>query len=655
MGVLAGGAMLVRAGPMARLLLLALLLPGLGFAVAALRARAVAAPVLAHEMTANLEGRVIGLDRSASERPRVLLDRVVIFGLEPGETPARVRVSLDPSTPWGSLKPGMRLIGQARLSPPAAPAEPGGFDFRRLAWFERLGAVGYARTPFVEAAGGDASGFRQLTFRLRMALSAHVRAAIPGENGAFAAAILSGDRSAIPAEVNEELRLSTLYHIVSIGGLHMSLIAAAVFAMVRYGLALVPRLALVWPLKKIAAVASLTVTLAYLAVSGFDVAAQRAFVMLAVVLSAVMLDRPALTMRSVAVAAVVILAVAPESITLAGFQMSFAGTIALVAAFEGLRGRAWWQATNERRWRLARPVLAVFVTSLVAGVATAPYSAFHFNMLGQYGLVANMLAMPAMGLVVMPAAVVALFLAPLGLDGLGFTVMGWGVGYVLAVAEWVAGPRRRGGGRAGGAGREPRADLARRAGAGALDRPRALGRAGADRGGGGALGGGRPAGPADRRRRPAVRHRDAGRAGAVGARGPRLRGGELARGRRRPREPGRGACPWRAGAAAAPDRDRRAGARAAGLCRQPRRGGGGGRMRGGGGADRAELGAGARGAVPLRRARAAGARRGAGDPDHRSRPRRRGGASVGAAVEWHPAAGRLGRAGRTNGNACPFR
>ena len=139
-----------------------------------------AAPVLAHEMTANLEGRVIGLDRSASERPRVLLDRVVIFGLEPGETPARVRVSLDPSTPWGSLKPGMRLIGQARLSPPAAPAEPGGFDFRRLAWFERLGAVGYARTPFVEAAGGDASGFRQLTFRLRMALSAHVRAAIPG-------------------------------------------------------------------------------------------------------------------------------------------------------------------------------------------------------------------------------------------------------------------------------------------------------------------------------------------------------------------------------------------------------------------------------------------------------------------------------------------
>ena len=430
----------VRAAPIGRVLALALLLPGLGFAAAAARTWAVAAPVLPREMTANLEGRVIGLDRSASERPRVLLDRVVIFELEPDQTPARVRVSLDPSTPWESLRPGMRLIGQARLSPPSAPAEPGGFDFRRLAWFERLGAVGYARTPFLEAAGGDARGFRQLTFRLRLALSAHIQTAIPGQNGAFAAAILSGDRSAIAPAVNEDLRRSTLYHIVSIGGLHMSLIAAAVFAIVRYGLALVPRLALIWPLKKIAAMASLAVTFGYLAISGFDVAAQRSFVMLAVVLAAVVLDRPAITMRSVAVSAIAILAVAPESLLLAGFQMSFAGTIALIAAFEALRGQGWWRAVSqEKRWRLARPVLAVVLTSLVAGAATAPYSAYHFNVLGQYGLLANLLAMPAMGLVVMPAAVGAMFLAPLGLDGLAFTVMGWGIGYVLAVAHWVAG------------------------------------------------------------------------------------------------------------------------------------------------------------------------------------------------------------------------
>ena len=155
------------------------------------------------------------------------------------------------------LRPGLRLLGQARLSPPAAPSEPGGFDYRRVAWFERIGAVGYARTPMLETEGSDGSGWRQLAFRIRMASSAHIQRLVPGQNGAFTSAILTGDRSGIDRSVEEALRISSLYHIVSISGLHMTLLAAAVFAMIRYGLALVPRLALRWPLKKIAAVAAL--------------------------------------------------------------------------------------------------------------------------------------------------------------------------------------------------------------------------------------------------------------------------------------------------------------------------------------------------------------------------------------------------------------
>ena len=151
----------------------------------------------------------------------------------------------------------MRLLGQARLSPPAAPSEPGGFDYRRLASFERIGAVGYARTPMVEAYGPDPGRFRQLPFRVRMAASAHIQRVVPGQDGAFTAAILTGDRSGIDRSVEAALRASSLYHIVSISGLHMTLLAAAVFAMIRYGLALVPRLALNWPLKKIAAVVAL--------------------------------------------------------------------------------------------------------------------------------------------------------------------------------------------------------------------------------------------------------------------------------------------------------------------------------------------------------------------------------------------------------------
>lgn len=430
-----------RAGPVARVALALVILPGLGFGAGALRAIAVAAPVLPYEMTVAVEGRLAGISRSASDRPRILLDQVVIHGLEPSRTPAQARISLDEAAQVDDLRPGARLIGYARLSPPAGPAQPGGFDFRRLAWFDGLGAVGYARTPMLETAGADPSGPAQLAFRLRMAISAHIQARIPGQDGAFAAAILTGDRSAIDPRIEEDLRVSTLYHLVSISGLHMSLIAASMFVIVRYGLALVPGLALRWPLKKVAAVVAILGAGAYLAMSSAsEVPAQRAFIMTACFLVAVLLDRPALTMRSVALAAVVVLAIAPESLMEAGFQMSFAATIALIAVFEGLRARPWWQTTQtDRRWRLVKPALGVAMTSLVAGLATAPFSAFHFNVLAQYGLLANLLAVPMMGAVVMPAAVMAAFAAPFGLDWIPFAAMGWGIAYVLAVASFVAG------------------------------------------------------------------------------------------------------------------------------------------------------------------------------------------------------------------------
>lgn len=439
--LLLGFAALARLGPVAAVGVLLVLLPLLGAEWGALRSRMVAAPVLTREMMANVEGRVVGFDRSASERPRVLLDQVVIHGLEPGRTPARVRISLDPATPLEDVRPGVRLLGYARLSPPAAPAEPGGFDFRRIAWFDRLGAVGYSRTPFLETAGSETDSPALIAFRLRMAASAHVQARIPGQNGAFAAAILTGDRSGIDHAVEQSLRVSNLYHLVSISGLHMSLLAAAVFWIMRHGLALVPWCALHWPVKKIAAGVAIVASLAYLALSGWDVPAQRSWIMTATMLVAVLLDRPAITLRSLALSALIILAVQPESLVEAGFQMSYAATIALVASYEALRGQGWWrhaQMAPGWGWRLARPVIGVLMTSLIAGVATAPISAFHFNLVGQYGLLANLFAVPAMGIVVMPAAVAAVLLAPLGLDALPFWVVGKGNGFILAVSDWVA-------------------------------------------------------------------------------------------------------------------------------------------------------------------------------------------------------------------------
>lgn len=407
--------------------------------MAAIRAQSVAAPVLAYPMTVNVEGRIVGLDRSGSDRPRVLLDQVVIHGRVPADTPKRVRISLLDDTPEELLLPGRTILGQARLSPPSAPVEPGGFDFRRYAWFQSLGAIGYTNTPFVERPGQTGTGLATWLFRIRVSLSRGIQDAIPNRNGGFAAAILTGDRSAVDPEALQDLRRSNLAHLLAISGLHMGLLTGFVFGLVRYGLALVPRVVLFHSTKKIAAVVALIAGVAYLGLSGGNVATQRAFIMTAVVLVAVLLDRPALTLRSVALAAVILLALRPESLTEAGFQMSFAATTALIATFEWLRSRQWWRETLKDRWRFVRPLIGVAITSFVAGTATAPISAFHFNMMSQYGLLANILAVPAMGLIVMPFAVISGVLSLVGLAAPALWVVDQGIYYILAVAHFFSG------------------------------------------------------------------------------------------------------------------------------------------------------------------------------------------------------------------------
>jgi competence protein ComEC len=407
---------------------------GTGFCLAGLRAHQLAAPVLDFRYYGPIEGRVVTIDRSLSDRLRLTLDSVVLERVEPARTPARVRVSLHGDQ---ALTPeaGMIVILTGHLSPPEGPVEPGGFDFRRFAWFKQLGAVGYTRSPALVLAPAQPEGLDIAITRLRLSIAAAVRARIPGEAGAFSAAILTGDRSGVARQTLEDLRASNLAHLLAISGLHMGLLTGIVFAALRYGMALIPPLALRLPVRKIAALGALAVAAFYLALSGGNVATQRAFVMVSVMLAAVLVDRRAISLRSVAIAAMLILMLRPESLIEAGFQMSFTATAALVAAFTAL-------PRLPERWRgphWLRPALAVVLSSAVAGAATAPIAAAHFNRIADYGLMANLASVPVMGSVVMPAAVAAAVLSLIGLAAPAFWVMGQGTRWILHVASTVAG------------------------------------------------------------------------------------------------------------------------------------------------------------------------------------------------------------------------
>ncbi|GLS88019.1 hypothetical protein GCM10010873_29930 [Cypionkella aquatica] len=401
-----------------------------GIVAAGLRAHLVAAPMLEHRYYGAVQGRLITVDRSRSDALRVTLDRVVLQDLDPAKTPRLVRISLRGQEV--SLDPGQVILLTASLAAPDGPTEPGGFDFRRMAYFQQLGAVGYSRSPVLlwEA---PAPG-TQVINRLRSDLTRAMIAAVPSEAGAFATGAMTGDRSAISLDTVQALRDSNLAHLLAISGMNMAFITAFVFALVRYGLALVPPVALRVNSKKVAALAAFAVALFYLMLSGANVATVRAFLMVCVMLGAVLFDRRGLSMRSVALSAMILLLAQPESLLEPGFQLSFAATVALIAGFSALDR----QILRERLPRWLMPVFTLVLTSLLAGVATAPFAAATFNRFTDYGLLANLLTVPMMS-VLMAAGAVAALLAPIGLAAPALWVMEQAGAWILFVAHWVAG------------------------------------------------------------------------------------------------------------------------------------------------------------------------------------------------------------------------
>jgi competence protein ComEC len=267
-----------------------------------------------------------------------------------------------------------------------------------------------------------------------MRMSESIRAQIPGQPGAFAAAVLTGDRSGLDAGPVEDMRAANISHLLAISGLHMGLLTGFVYGVLRLGFALIPSLALRFPIRKWAAGGALASGAFYLALSGGNVATERAFIQVAVMLVAVMLDRRAITLRSVAIAALVVLARRPETLFSPGFQMSFAATAALVSVFGALRGADWLRARpGWQKW-----LFALMLSSTVAGLATAPFAAAHFNRVAVYGLAANLLTVPVMGSVIIPGAVLAAILWPLGLSHWAFTIMEPALRWILAVAARIA-------------------------------------------------------------------------------------------------------------------------------------------------------------------------------------------------------------------------
>ncbi|MEQ8664434.1 MAG: ComEC/Rec2 family competence protein [Rhodospirillales bacterium] len=390
-----------------------------------------------------LTGQVTGVEPLASGA-RLTVQQVRLSRLEPYDTPQRVRITTragDAET----IRAGDWIRATVELSPPSTPILPGSFNFRRHAYFEGIGARGfsYGAPEIVRRIDATRSGLDAVRFNLdnaRAALARRIMDAVPGESGTIAAALLTGHRRAIPDEAADAMRDSGLAHLLAISGLHVGMVAGIVFFALRAALAAIPAIALRHPIKKWAAVAALVTAFLYMIIAGASVPTQRAFIMTAFVMVAVMIDRRAITLRLVAWAAIAVLLVSPHALVEPGFQMSFAAVVALVAAYEAMGPWFIRRFPPNGPWhrRAAGYLAGVGLSTLIAGTATAPFALYHFQQSAVFGLLANMVAVPATGLWVLPSGLVALLAMPTELEAIPLTVMASGIGVILEVARSIA-------------------------------------------------------------------------------------------------------------------------------------------------------------------------------------------------------------------------
>ncbi len=388
-----------------------------------------------------LTAEVVDIERAGQLRPRMLVRVKDIQNSTPA-MPFYLRLS---GAKLKGLAIGDVFMTQARLQSLPRAVTPGGYNPSFNAYFAGIAGTGFV-SQLPETALHKNRGFiDSVTLRItqwRRDATLRIQNVLQGETGAIAASLVTGDRSIIGQDLYASFNGSGLMHVLSISGLHMVLVAGAMFFAARLVFAAVNIWLFAIPEKKYAAVAALCIASFYEIMSGGAVATTRSYIMIIIVFGAVLLDRPALSMRNVVLSALLIAAVTPHEILGASFQMSFAATAALIAAHERHffpRFKAWNTGFFAMAFAFCLTLIVVtFLTSIVAEIATAPFTLHHFHRISLFGIVGNMLALVFIELAIMPGVLLTLLLLPFGAEKLALPLLGFGVDKMIAVAKLVS-------------------------------------------------------------------------------------------------------------------------------------------------------------------------------------------------------------------------
>ncbi len=422
-----------------KIVILAILIFQAGIMIALLRIEAVHAPVFTSQIAnpIQISGEIIDIDKSYSGNWRAKIKIESFQNLAKDKSPKYIRLSIR------ELKAdqiGAKINCLAELQTPPPPIIPGGYNFARKAYFSQIGAVGFCKSKPAFSQTADISSideFRNFVTRQRLQTSALLADHKVGGGGGFLAAVFTGDRSWMSNEDTNALQISGLHHIVSVSGMHITLIAGIVFLTFSKILALIAPLALRFDVRKIAGTLSILIATLYTIFSGAEAPAVRALMMCFVVFGAILLNRRAISMRGLAIAALLLLLIRPENAIDAGFQMSFLATMALVALWESYEIGIKKPRLNILRTGLVW-LIGALMASFVAGLATMPIAVHNFGAITTYALIANLLATPISDFLVAPFSLLGVLFSLFGFSEPFFNVASWGLDLILKISYYFA-------------------------------------------------------------------------------------------------------------------------------------------------------------------------------------------------------------------------
>ena len=406
----------------------------LGFCLLSIHGALFGSAMLARPAYGTYEARVDEVLTATTDGVRAIVSGITPLEGARGLPVRRARMSV---AGLPDLAPGDVIRGKVRFYAVPGPVVPNGFDTQFHAFFDGIGAYGNTIGPVERVQAGQPGAPERVIDSVRRGIAAKVDAVLPQPSAGIARALITGDQSAVTDDAREVMSTAGLAHVLSVSGLHLTLVAMLVMATLRGGLALAGGLDRFVSVKRVAAAGAIIASLGYFAISGGNVAALRSTIMIVLVLGAVVAGRRALTMRNVAIAALAIIVTDPASVFRPSFQLSFAAVVALIGAWEMLR------PADERDTGWLRKVWTYFaggaLTSLVAGAATLLFSIYHFQQTAPLSVLGNLMSLVLISFVMMPAALTATLVMPLGLEAPFLVVMGWSIDGMLWVANLVAG------------------------------------------------------------------------------------------------------------------------------------------------------------------------------------------------------------------------